>query len=287
MSTNNMTNSFFSTIKKHKFLIVLALVVLQQLFIIYKNSTIDELASQNEALRVDIEDIQDQLSELEDGASDIKMFQSEMVKILKSIHHNYPMKFVSEHPENSSTHKKVSIKDQIKNAYQSLFRLSSSQKNLHKENADLLASAVFIKRMITKTPSLKPVSEGRISSGFGLRNDPLNKSRKRHHHGLDIAAPIGTPVFASADGRVAKSGYSNDLGFFIELEHADGFATRYGHLSKKFVKEGQKVKRGQEIASVGKTGKRCTGAHLHYEVKHWGKHQDPNNFLFNSLSQFL
>ena len=169
MSTNTFTDRFFSTIKKRKFLILAALLIAQQLFIAYKTSTIDDLTNQNEALRVDIEDIQDQLSELEDGASDIKMFQSEMVKILKSIHNNYPMKFVSEHQENGATHKKVSIKDQIKNAYQSLFRLSSSQKDLHKENADLLASAVFIKRMITKTPSLNPVSEGRISSLFGQK----------------------------------------------------------------------------------------------------------------------
>lgn len=289
MSSNNLTDRFFNTINKNKLLTILAaLLVVQQLYIAYKNYSIDDLQIQNEALRTDIEDIQDQLAELEDGASNIKMFQSEMVKILKSIHHSYPMKFVSDRNENAGRNKKLSLKEQIKNAYQSLFKLSSSQKDLHKENANLLASAVFIRRMLTKTPSLTPVSDGQISSGFGLRTDPINKSRKRKHQGLDIAAPIGTPVFASADGIVKKAEYNRDFGWFVELEHSDGFITRYGHLSKKpFVSAGKKVKRGQEIASVGNTGKRCTGAHLHYEVRHFGKNVDPKPFLISSPSQFF
>ncbi len=277
MRLNDLTNRFFSTIKTHKIIATLsALLLAQQLFIAYKNYTINDLVSQNESLQEDMDGIQEQLSELEDSASDIRMFQSEMVKILKSIHHSYPMKFVTERNEADATVKKISLKDQIKNAYESLFRLSSSQKDLHKENANLLASAVFIKRILRKTPTLNPVSHGRISSHFGMRNDPLNRKRKRPHHGLDIAAPIGTPVFASADGWVKKAAYERELGWMVVIEHSDGFITRYGHLSKRpQVKMGEKVKQGQEIASVGNTGSRCTGAHLHYEISKDGVKIDP------------
>jgi murein DD-endopeptidase MepM/ murein hydrolase activator NlpD len=280
MSQKDLTARFFSTIKANKLLSMLvAFLLVQQLWIVNKNYTIDNLIEERTSLEEDIFDIQDQLALLEDSASDIKMFQDEMTKILKSFDHNYPRKFISERTE-PSTDKSLSVKEQIKKAYQSLFKLSSSQKDLRKKNDALLARAVFIKNTINKTPSLYPVLKGRISSHFGYRKDPFTGIRK-HHNGIDIAAVFNSPVLASADGEVIEVNNNSRkaLGKYIVIRHAEGFITRYGHLNQYFVVVGDKVKRGEQIARVGQTGTRCRGPHLHLEISKNGKKLDPEEVL--------
>jgi len=122
-------------------------------------------------------------------------------------------------------------------------------------------------------------SDGRISSRFGKRVDPVTKRRGADHKGIDIAAPAGTPVYASADGTVnraefVKSGYGN----LIVIEHADDMATYYGHLSKFQTQKGKRVKKGELIGNVGSTGK-STGPHLHFEVRRGGKALNPEGFV--------
>lgn len=290
MSKTNLIKRFFSTVKTHKLTLGLfALLLAQQLFIWQKNQAIEILESQNAALEDDVVGIQDQLSDLENGASNIRKFQSEMVGILKSINHNYPVRFVSDKNEQRvSSSKKLDIREQVKNAYQKIFKLSSSQETLQKENADLLASAIFIKRMQNELPNIFPV-EGRISSNFGDRIHPITKT-KRPHRGVDFAASIGKKVVSTADGKVKRAGYMRDLGYFVEIEHANGFTTRYGHLSKIHVKKGDNIKKQQQIGSVGNTGSSCDGAHLHYEISWYGIHQNPVNYLSsfaNSPAQIL
>jgi murein DD-endopeptidase MepM/ murein hydrolase activator NlpD len=121
--------------------------------------------------------------------------------------------------------------------------------------------------------------EGRISSRFGYRVDPGTKRREAFHRGLDIAAPIGTPVRASSDGTVImaelnKNGYGN----LVVIEHERELVTYYGHLDKITVTKGQKVAAGEEIGTVGKTG-RTTGPHLHFEVRRGGTAYDPEEYL--------
>jgi len=113
----------------------------------------------------------------------------------------------------------------------------------------------------------------RVSSGFGLRNDPFTGTLARHE-GLDFTAATGTPILSAADGVVTRSGWEDTYGNIVEVTHAEGFVTRYAHISKRLVTEGQKVKRGQRIAEVGNTG-RSTGPHLHYEVFRFGRVLDP------------
>jgi murein DD-endopeptidase MepM/ murein hydrolase activator NlpD len=113
----------------------------------------------------------------------------------------------------------------------------------------------------------------RVSSGFGLRNDPFTGTLARHE-GLDFTAATGTPILAAADGVVTRSGWEDTYGNIVEVTHAEGFVTRYAHISKRLATEGQKVKRGQRIAEVGNTG-RSTGPHLHYEVFRFGRVLDP------------
>jgi murein DD-endopeptidase MepM/ murein hydrolase activator NlpD len=117
----------------------------------------------------------------------------------------------------------------------------------------------------------------RMTSGFGLRVDPFTHTLARHE-GLDFTAMQGTPILATADGLVTRSGWEDTYGNIVEVTHSEGFMTRYAHISKRLVTEGQRVKRGQHIADVGSTG-RSTGPHLHYEVFRHGHVLNPTQVL--------
>lgn len=123
--------------------------------------------------------------------------------------------------------------------------------------------------------------QGRITSEFGLRNDPIN-GRHRRHHGVDIAAPIGTPIGAAAAGTVVFAGRRGGYGNTIIIEQADGKQTLYGHAAELLAKVGDQVTAGQTIATVGSTG-RSTGPHLHFEVRENGQ---PVNPLTNLAKDF-
>lgn len=114
-------------------------------------------------------------------------------------------------------------------------------------------------------PTGLPLQDARLTSAFGYRFHPLS-GRYQSHAGIDLAAPAGTPVAATADGVVGVAGWMGGYGLMIQLGHAGNIETRYAHLSSTAVTAGQAVKRGQIIGFVGSTG-RSTGPHLHYEVR--------------------
>ncbi|MEP7315773.1 MAG: M23 family metallopeptidase [Sphingomicrobium sp.] len=127
-------------------------------------------------------------------------------------------------------------------------------------------------------PSEKPVRMAAFTSGYGVRSDPFGGGAARHM-GIDLAGPMGTPIYATADGTVSASGYNNGgYGNLIKLDHGRGVETRYGHLSAMLVSAGQRVTRGQLIGRMGSTG-RSTGSHLHYEVRIEGKAVNPIPFM--------
>jgi len=126
-------------------------------------------------------------------------------------------------------------------------------------------------------PSMKPVENLTLTSSFGVRSDPFRGTRAMHA-GLDIPGPSGTPVYATADGIVARSGRYGAYGNLIEVNHGKGIQTRYGHLSRILVGSNVRVKRGQLIGHMGSTG-RSTGPHLHYEVRVDGRAINPMPFL--------
>jgi murein DD-endopeptidase MepM/ murein hydrolase activator NlpD len=113
----------------------------------------------------------------------------------------------------------------------------------------------------------------KISSGFGVRSDPFNGLRAMHE-GVDLIARHGSPVLATASGVVTRSGRAGAHGQMIEIRHAEGWVTRYAHLSRRLVAEGERVERGEVIGHLGNTG-RSSGAHLHYELEHHGRILDP------------
>lgn len=132
--------------------------------------------------------------------------------------------------------------------------------------------------IVSAMPLAKPMSVAyRKTSGFGTRVDPF-RGTLAYHSGVDLAGPVGTRIAATSDGKVNFTGYRGGYGNMIELGHDFGFATRYGHLSKILVKEGQRVKKGDIIGVQGSTG-RSTGNHLHYEVRQNGKLLNPSTFL--------
>jgi murein DD-endopeptidase MepM/ murein hydrolase activator NlpD len=114
-----------------------------------------------------------------------------------------------------------------------------------------------------------------ISSKFGLRGQG---AATRHHNGVDIPAPKGTPVLATADGYVMFSGRADSYGRAIRIAHADGIETCYAHLRKCIAKKGKPVTQGQIVGKVGRSG-RADGYHLHYEVRVYGNPVDPARFL--------
>ncbi|MBI4365912.1 MAG: M23 family metallopeptidase, partial [Deltaproteobacteria bacterium] len=125
-------------------------------------------------------------------------------------------------------------------------------------------------------PSLWPV-QGFVTSGFGYRG-ATRVGGTRFHEGIDIASPLGTPVHASGDGIVTYAGYRGGFGKMVVIDHGFGLSTVYGHNAELYVQEGQRIRRGTVLASIGMTG-RTSGPHLHYEVLVDGVPVDPMRYL--------
>ncbi len=146
------------------------------------------------------------------------------------------------------------------------------------ETGTTIAAAPARRSSGVSIPSLIPVSSSRaMSSGFGMRVHPV-LGGMRAHKGIDLPATTGTPIHASADGIVGKADWFGGYGLFVELDHGGNMETRYGHMSRIAVAEGQRVRKGDVIGYVGSTG-RSTGAHLHYEVRIGGEAVNPVPYM--------
>ncbi len=146
-----------------------------------------------------------------------------------------------------------------------------------KRKLEILEEAIKGKDLTAKSaPAGWPVRSGYITSNYGMRVHPIRR-RVHFHTGVDFAAPYGAPVQAVADGVVTFSGWRGGYGKLVEIRHANGYSTRYGHNSNIDVAEGQQVRRGQTIAEVGATGT-ATGPHVHFEVLVNGEHTNPMAF---------
>ncbi len=134
-----------------------------------------------------------------------------------------------------------------------------------------------LERVVGKLPLAIPMKQGKYTSGFGSRYDPFT-GRLARHMGIDFSGPTGAPVYATQNGRVVTSGWKGSYGNTIDIQHALGVSTRYGHLSRIMVSSGDIIKKGQLIGIQGSTG-RSTGPHLHYEVRYYDKPLNPTNFI--------
>lgn len=173
----------------------------------------------------------------------------------------------------------ISLNERIDKLRRKIYIESKSQDELVKlaENKEKLFAAI---------PAIQPISNKQLvalASGFGYRTHPIYKVPKLHS-GIDFAASIGTPIYATADGQVVTvdvrfSGY----GKMVEIDHGFGYKTRYAHMHDFAVKKGQQVRRGDLIGYVGNTGL-STAPHLHYEVMINGAHVDPVHYFYNDLT---
>lgn len=132
-------------------------------------------------------------------------------------------------------------------------------------------------------PSRTPLDNYRMSSNYGMRTHPV-LGGLRGHKGVDMAAPTGTPIYATADGVVSKAEWFSSYGNFIAISHGAELETRFGHLSRMAVSAGQRVRKGDLVGYVGSTG-RSTGPHLHYEVRVAGMAVDPTPYMTETGGQ--
>jgi murein DD-endopeptidase MepM/ murein hydrolase activator NlpD len=139
--------------------------------------------------------------------------------------------------------------------------------------------SVLLSRSLSERvmPSGRPITDGWLSSRFGKRNDPFT-GKRAHHKGLDFAGKKGSDVVAVGDGVITWSGRRSGYGNLVEINHGNGYATRYGHNQRNLVKVGDTVKKGELIALMGSSG-RSTGPHVHFEVLRNGKAVNPSRYI--------
>ncbi|HEY9364493.1 MAG TPA: peptidoglycan DD-metalloendopeptidase family protein [Chitinophagaceae bacterium] len=241
----------------------------------------EKLSDQFEAVNARLKTIQQQMAELEKRDNTVYRAIFEANPIPDSAR----AKEIEKQQEIASV-ESMNNNQLVSSIFSTLSNLGSriaAQKKSYNEIANLLKNK---EALLAATPAIQPVSNkdlARIASGFGYRVDPIYKTIKMHA-GLDFTAPQGTPIYATADGTVKMSGFSDGgYGNHVVINHGYGYETLYGHMVRTKAKRGQKVKRGEVIGYVGSTGK-STGPHCHYEVHKNGQKIDPVYFFYNDLT---
>lgn len=155
---------------------------------------------------------------------------------------------------------------------------TASSFEAHVDDLDTALSALSkVESAVQHYPIASPAPGRRLTSSFGIRRDPFH-GRRAMHSGIDFKTPVGTPILATAKGVVKYAGWKGGYGRLVEVDHGNGYTTRYAHLSAIKVRKGQRVDTGATIGKAGSSG-RSTGPHLHYEVRRNGKAVNPATFL--------
>ncbi len=246
-------------------------------------------------LRLQYERSQEDLHSL---STRVKDMEQKLVQLEKRDNDVYRSIFEANPVPDSARAKKMEIEQEIRlvssmDENELAYSLSETLRNLSGRLAFQERSYQEIEgmirnkeRLLASTPAIQPVNNkdlNRLASGYGYRIDPVYKTVK-FHAGLDFSAPQGTPIYATADGRVATAGNTgNGYGNHVVINHGYGYETLYGHMVRVKVHSGAVVKRGEVIGWVGSTGK-STGPHCHYEVHKLGRTLDPIYFFYNDLS---
>ncbi|MFH2046658.1 MAG: peptidoglycan DD-metalloendopeptidase family protein [Pseudomonadota bacterium] len=183
-------------------------------------------------------------------------------------------------PENMDTTKALTEKhaNLMSEMHEQVAEINFAANRQHEEFKSILSFFEEQHKLLSATPSIRPAS-GSVSSTFGYRTAPFTGKRE-FHKGIDIASTKGTPIVATGDGIVSKTGYMGSFGKTIVINHGHGMITYYGHTSKILKKPGSIVKRGETIARIGNTG-RSTGPHVHYEVRLNSVSVNPKKYILN------
>ncbi len=255
----------------------------------FLSTALVETAAERDLMRVDAEDA---LSRADDMAFEIRLMQDQNDQIFRQLEEAMT---VSVQPLDkmfrSAGLNTDTIISQVRRGYSGqggpLTPLSFSTRGDDRITPDVDRANRILNQMdalniyriaAQKAPFATPVKANyRFTSGFGVRRDPKTGGR-RMHEGIDFAGPVGTPLYATADGVVTYAGWQSGYGRLVKIKHEFGIETRFAHLSKLNVKAGQRVSRGDRIGDMGASG-RVTGPHLHYEVRVGGEAVNPMIYI--------
>ena len=246
------------------------------------------LKAQNDRLKTNYENLSDEVKSLEQQMAELEKRDNTVYRSIfeaKPIPDSIRVKAMEKEKEIAKVARMedYEVVASIQKTLTTLANRIAAQKNSYVELAGLMKNK---EKILAATPAIQPVSNkelNRIASGFGYRIDPVYKTVKMHA-GLDFAAPQGTPIYATANGRVKIAGNSSGgYGVHVVIDHGYGYETLYGHMVRVKSRPGQNVTRGEIIGYVGTTGK-STGPHCHYEVHKNGNKIDPIYFFYNDLS---
>lgn len=262
---------------------VCGVVLLGQLQIISsQGQQIQELLTENADLRSSLAETEEKIDELLATQADIRNFQQELDRWVKTASFGPIKKFRHLLGPREQGNAQVLSLVQSGEASPSirLAKLELAAGRAKYDVSSLLGEALSIKNSMLTIPTLIP-THGHISSHFGHRVDPFSKEIKKHN-GIDFRGKAGTPIYASAKGRVRYSKFNRSYGNMIEIDHGQDLVTRYAHLARFLVKEGDLVEQGQQIATMGQSGARCQGTHLHYEILHKKRQLNPKSLMVMS-----
>ncbi len=284
-------NAGVKSIRVHRVL-ALSLVAVLVVFI----TTSMALAFRYAGLKVDSNILAGLRKENEELASRLMLFESEVVDLKKRMNVNFELQNRARllanldpipgdvwqvgvgGPEPWLLDREIKATDLVFSGFENdidrIVRQSRLQKESYREIIEILDKESDIRKC---TPSVRPLKGGFLSSRFGRRMDPFT-GRIAFHKGVDFFARSGTPVMSTAGGMITMAKKNGSMGLTIEVNHGNGFKTKYAHLSKILIKRGQRINRGEIIGLVGNTG-RSTGPHLHYEVLFRKTHRDPLHYI--------
>ena len=238
---------------------------------------------------------QKKIEVLESNFQSINSEMDTIVSVLKNLQETdnnlYRVIFDAEPYKNKELDRKILLGNKSHESYviamkEKLNSIMSSVVGQSKSFESVVQLALNKEKLLQSVPSIIPIEDKeltRLSSPFGIRNDPIYNVPKMHS-GLDFTAPTGSKIHASGDGVVEVMGYSTGgYGNHVIINHGFGYKSHYAHMSEFKTSIGKKVKRGEIIGLVGNTGK-STGPHLHYEIIKNGNKIDPINFFYNDLT---
>jgi murein DD-endopeptidase MepM/ murein hydrolase activator NlpD len=249
------------------------------MFYFAKNPMTDQLRQDNRDLSAQMEKFDESIKGLE---ADLESLHKKDEEVYRTILKADPIKDEWEAGSGGSAEFKPFEKESLQETDDRMEALNSKVRVQKESFRRLLAMYPNKEEEMKRMPSIRPVGNDLIS-GFGYRLHPILKVKKMHT-GLDFRAPVGTAIYATADGVVTMSGHgANGYGIQVDVSHGFGYETKYAHLSKVAVQVGQKVKRGDLLAYSGDTGL-SKGPHLHYEIKKDGVKIGPVDYFYSDLS---
>ena len=260
-----------------------------------EKASLNELSLQRDIALSERDRLKEQVSELQKAVDDIKEAENEVLNKVAKIAEKEVAKI-------KSAVKEINLPLKKKGLYFNIFANDKRKAGVggpyipndnsflkDKEISDKISQIFmnvddleYYKEVLNSVPIGKPVWSFWVSSPYGWRSDPFRKT-KVYHKGIDMASRTGNKIKVMAKGKVIRAGTASGYGKLVEVDHGNGFKTKYGHMNKIYVEKGQYVEVGDELGEVGNTG-RSTGPHLHYEILYKGHDVDPMPFMKAKIS---